>query len=125
MHLLYEFSSYYDKSTLPFSICSISPEELLKYSAQASDEVNGSTAYLFNNVIFRASIPLTIRKEALIKWYASTKKLIKLSISKDRTFLDNGAPKFVYLLKDVLLFGTVFLVTLPYRALTYTKRTKR
>lgn len=111
-----KFNSYYDKEALPFSICSVSPEDLRTYSEQADSEVNGSLSYFFRKVLFRKGGFPSHRREAFDRWFGAIKMLVKRGKKGDRVFIDSGLKNLVLLLRDSAFLFTVFLLlVLPYR----------
>ena len=118
-HKWERFNSYYDKNSLPFSICSIAPKDLLIYGAQANDEVDGSGSYLLLNVILRKSRYFLHRTEAFSRWYSAVKKNIKRSVLGERIFIRDSVVNFFTLTRDMLLFSGASLVVFPYRIVIF------
>ncbi|MBI4682549.1 MAG: cobalamin B12-binding domain-containing protein [Nitrospirae bacterium] len=103
------FNSYYDKSALPLSICSVTPQELRSYGGQAESELYGSLSFLLKNVIFRRGIRFMHRVELFYKCIASMKVVNKLH-NENRRIFSEGPFNFNYLINQIIITFAVMLM---------------
>lgn len=98
------FNSYYDRSALPISICSVPPEDLKKYGAQADFELYGSLSFLFTNILLRKGIKHAHRMELFEKWLLSLKAVNRLYRNKEKIFYKEQLFFHKYIINLVLIF---------------------